>query len=74
MARKMSKKALLSLARSWNATDLTYDHEVRKGCECLTEVAYSEGVYGCTGSILKDQDGKFYVVKDRTVALWVYGA
>ena len=73
MARRMSKKALLSLARSWNATDLTYDHSVRKGCECLTEVAYSAGMYGCTASILKDQDDNFYVIKDRTSALWVYG-
>ena len=73
MAR-MTKKALLSLASSLNAIDLTYDHEVRKGCENLIEVAYSAGMYGCTGSILKDQDGKFYVIKDRTSALWVYGA
>lgn len=48
----MTKKALMSLARSLNAIDLTYDHEVRKGCECLTEVAYSAGVYGCNGCIL----------------------
>ena len=73
MAKKMSKKALLNLARSWNATDLTYDHSVSKVCECLTEVAYSAGMYGCTASILKDQDGNFYVIKDRTSALWVYG-
>ena len=74
MAKRMSKKALLSLARSWNATDLTYDHEVRKGCENLIEVAYSTGMYGCSGCILKDQDDKFYVIKDRTSALWMYGA
>ena len=70
---KMTKKALLSLARSLNAIDLTNDHSVRKGCEHLTEVAYSEGMYGCTGCILKDQDDNFYVIKDRTSALWVYG-
>ena len=71
---RMTKKALLSLARSLNATDLTNDHSVRKGCECLTEIAYSAGMYGCTGCILKDQDGNFYVIKDRTSALWIYGA
>lgn len=71
---KMTKKALLSLAKSLNAIDLTYDHKVRKGCKNLIEVAYSAGMYGCSGCILKDQDGKFYVIKDRTSALWVYGA
>lgn len=73
MAR-ITKKVLMSLARSLNAIDLTNDHEVRKGCECLTEVAYSAGVYGYNGCILKDQDGKFFVIKDRTPALWLYGA
>lgn len=70
--KRMSKKALLSEARRLNAIDLTYDHEVRKGCECLTDVAYSEGAYGCNGCILEGQDGKSYVIKNRTVALWVY--
>lgn len=69
----MSKKALLSEARRLNAIDLTYDHNVRKGCKCLTEVAYSAGAYGSTGSILKDEEDNFYVIKDRTAALWVYG-
>ena len=71
---KMTKKALLSLARNLNAIDLTYDHEVRKGCENLIEVAYSAGLYGCNGCILKDQDDKFYVIKDWMPALWMYGA
>lgn len=71
---RMTKKALLSLARNLNAIDLTYDHEVRKGCECLTEVAYSAGVDGWTGGIFKDQDGKFYVIKSRSSAFFVYGA
>ena len=71
---RMTKKALLSLARSLNATDLTYDHEVRKGCENLIEVAYSAGVDGWTGGIFKDQDGKLYVIKSRSSAFFVYGA
>ena len=71
---RMTKKALLSLARNLNAIDLTYDHKVRKGCENLIEVAYSAGMYGCSGSILKDQDGNFYVIKSWTSALWIYGA
>lgn len=70
----MSKRALLSEARRLNAIDLTNDREVRKGCErgCLTEFAHSEGVVGCNGCILKGQNGTFYVVKNRTVALWIY--
>ena len=71
---RMTKKALLSLARNLNAIDLTNDHSVRKGCENLIEVAYSAGMYGCNGCIKKDQDGNFYVIKDRTSALWMYGA
>ena len=71
---KMTKKDLLSLARSRDAIDLTHDHSVRKGCENLIEVAYSSGMYGCVARILKDQDGNFYVIKDRTAALWIYGA
>lgn len=70
---KMTKKALMSLARSLNAVDLTNDHEKRKGCECLVEVAFSAGMYGCSGCILKNQDGKFFVITDRTNALWIYG-
>lgn len=73
MAR-ITKKALLSLARSLNAIDLTNDQAVRKGCKSLTEVAYSAGVYGCNGCVLKDQKGNFYVIKNRTSAIWVYGA
>lgn len=69
----MSKKALLSEARRLNAIDLTYDHNVRKGCECLIEVAYSAGAYGRRGSILKDEEDNFYVIKERTASLWVYG-
>lgn len=71
MAR-MTRRALLSEARRLDAIDLTYDHEVRKGCERLTDVAYSVGAYGCNGCILEDKDGKFYVIKDRAAALWVY--
>lgn len=71
---KMTKKALLSLARNLNAIDLTYDHEVRKGCENLIEVAYSAGVDGWTGGIFKNQDGKFFVIKSRSSAFFVYGA
>ena len=67
---RMTKKALLSLARDLNATDFTYDHEVRKGCENLIEVAYSAGVNGWTGCIFKDQDGNFYVIKSRSSAVF----
>lgn len=72
MGKKMSKRALLSEARRLNAVDLTNDEKVRQGCECLTEFAHSESVYGCNGCILEGQDGTIYVIKNRTVALWIY--
>lgn len=68
----ISKKALISLGKSLNAIDLTRDKEVRPGCGRLDQIAYSDGKYGCNGCILKNQDGKFFVITDRTTALWVY--
>ncbi len=68
----ISKKALVGLAKDLNAIDLTHDKEVRPWCEHLAKIAYTEGKYGCNGCLLKSPDGKFFVITDRTVALWVY--
>lgn len=70
---KMSKKGLKTLATSLNAVDLTHDCERRKGLGHLTKIAYSVGVYGCNGFILKSDNYKLYIVAERSTALLIYG-
>lgn len=70
---ELTKKKLLDLAEILGAVEIKAgDREFAKlRLHCM---AYSAGVYGCNGCILKDQNGKFYVINDRTPGLWIYGA
>ena len=70
---RINRKKLLAIAKKRNATDLTHDTKVRKGCKRLIPYAYSGTDYTRNGVLLVDEDFNFYAITESTVALWVYG-
>lgn len=62
---KLTKKEI----KNFDALDITTEKEKRAG---LSVFAMSFGVYGMNGAILKDENGNFYKITDRTTQLFRY--
>lgn len=75
---KVTKKSLKELVASGKAVDLTYEGDSKRAelCELegyLTQIAYSCGIYGCTGKLLQgNRTGQLYAICDRTNAIYIF--
>ena len=70
---ELSRKKLLDLANSLKAVDVTHDAKERDGFRRWSLIAYSHCVYGVSAKLFVDRDtSTFYVVKDRSSAIFMY--
>ena len=69
---KTTKKQLKEMVLSGRAIDVTNANERSKIPENYRQIAYSSGVYGCTGMLLQGKSGQLYAVTDRTSAIYIF--
>lgn len=70
---KFTQKQLRHLCNSGVAIDVTnasFRNEIIK--ESYTKIGYAEGVYGCSGLLLKGESGQLYAVCSRTTAIYIF--
>lgn len=66
---KTTLKELKQLVKNGLAVDITTKKEKITGLE---KVAFSFGVYGINGGLLKDNNGNLYAITARATTLFIY--
>ena len=69
---KTTKRELKQMVKSGRAIDVTNAESVSEIPERYRQIAYSSGVYGCTGMLLQGESGQLYAVTDRTGAIYIF--
>lgn len=69
---KTTKRELKQMVKSGRAIDVTNAKSVSEIPERYRQIAYSSGVYGCTGMLLQGESGQLYAVTDRTGAIYIF--
>ena len=70
--QKFTVKQLKSLIVEGAAIDVTHAISSNEIPESYTQIGYAEGIYGCTGMLLKGKSGKLYAVAGRTTAIYMF--
>ena len=71
---ELTRKKLLDLANELNAIDVTHDAQERDGFRRWSKVAVSYGKFGMSSKLFVDnKTNKFYVIKARSSAIFMYG-
>ena len=74
---KVTQKFLKGLVKAGQAKDITHLNfdemqEWMKAHEYRAEIAYSAGIYGCNGKLIRDKEtGILFVITSRTTALFM---
>lgn len=69
---KTTKRELKQMVKSGRAIDVTNAKERSEISENYRQIAYSSGLYGCTGMLLQGESGQLYAVTDRTSAIYIF--
>ena len=70
---KYTVKQLKNLVNSGVAKDVTFAKSRDEITERYTQIGYAEGIYGCTGMLLKGVNtGNLYAVVGRTTAIYLF--
>lgn len=69
---KTTKRDLKQMVKSGRAIDVTNAQSVSEIPERYRQIAYSSGVYGCTGMLLQGESGQLYAITDRTTAIYIF--
>lgn len=69
---KTTKRELKQMVKSGRAIDVTNAKGRNEIPENYRQIAYSSGVYGCTGMLLQGESGQLYAVTDRTSAIYIF--
>lgn len=70
---KYTVKQLKNLVNSGVAKDVTLAKSMDEITEPYTQIGYAEGVYGCTGMLLKGvYTNNLYAVVGRTTAIYLF--
>lgn len=69
---KTTKRELKQMVKSGRAIDVTNAQGRSEIPENYRQIAYSSGVYGCTGMLLQGESGQLYAVTDRTSAIYIF--
>ena len=69
---KTTKRELKQMVSSGRAIDVTNANGRNEIPENYRQIAYSSGVYGCTGMLLQGESGQLYAVTDRTTAIYIF--
>ena len=69
---KTTKRQLKDMVRSGRDIDVTNASDRSAIPERYSQIAYSCGIYGCTGMLLQGESGQLYAVTDRTSAIYVF--
>lgn len=62
----------LGVAENLDGTDNEYKHKIEAENGYLTQIGYAAGVYGCSGGLLKAQNGKLFAITRRCQAIYIY--
>ena len=76
---KVTQKELKQMAQTMYAEDVTnistkqFIEVSEEENGCFDTIAYSHGIYGCTGKLLRGYvTGKLYVITRRSTALFMF--
>lgn len=69
---RYTQKELRKLVASGVATDISKTHDYNAVPRPYDTVGYSKGIYGCNGKLLKDENGRLYVIIGATSALYMF--
>ena len=71
---KTTQRELKRLVKYGHAIELTNAKDRKELPEGFSRLAYSAGIYGINGLLLKGDDtGKLYAITARTTACWIFG-
>ena len=62
----------LGVAENLDGTDNEYRKKIEAENGYLTQIGYAAGIYGCSGGLLKAQNGKLFVITCRCQAIYIY--
>lgn len=62
----------LGVAENLDFTDDEYRHKIEAENGYLTQIGYAAGVYGCSGGLLRAQNGKLFAITCRCQAIYIY--
>lgn len=68
--RRTTQKFIKNHVRRGWAIDVTNDSNAIK--EPFEKIAFSVGLYGCNGLLLRGHSGQLYAVTARTTAIFLY--
>lgn len=60
----------LGVAENLDGTDNEYRRKIEAENGYLTQIGYAAGVYGCSGGLLKAQNGKLFAITCRCQAIF----
>lgn len=62
----------LGVAENLDGTDNEYRKKIEAENGYLTQIGYAAGVYGCSGGLLRAQNGKLFAITCRCQAIYIY--
>lgn len=62
----------LGAAENLDGTDNEYRHKIEAENGYLIQIGYAAGVYGCSGGLLRAQNGKLFAITCRCQAIYIY--
>ena len=62
----------LGVAENLDFTDNEYRHKIEAENGYLTQIGDAAGVYGCSGGLLRAQNGKLSAITCRCQAIYIY--
>ena len=62
----------LGLAENLDFTDSEYKNKIEKENGYLNQIGYAAGAYGCSGGLLRAQNGKLFAITCRCQAIYIY--
>lgn len=62
----------LGVAENLDGTDNEYKKIIESENGYLTQIGYAAGVYGCSGGLLRAQNGKLFAITCRCQAIYIY--
>ncbi len=71
---KTTLKEIRTFAQSYDVENITDWHssdlQALAAAHSFTTIVYSVGMYGVTGKVVRDEDGKLYAITRRTTAIF----
>ena len=70
--KELRRLVNLGIAEKLDGTDNEYRKKIEAENGYLTQIGYTAGIYGCSGGLLKAQNGKLFASTCRCQAIYIY--